>query len=112
MENPRNTNYAHLFNMSDFDELQEVFDAILEILDQEDSATSCLTASHITWCHAAVGQLKQPRLATYTASLLVVPHHTHALSSLTSHLELQLSWLKFGTLVLHTLHIRCCLHTV
>ena len=55
LENPQNTNYAHLFNMSDFDELQEVFDAILEILDQEDSDSDlmfdCFPHNQVPCCN-------------------------------------------------------------
>ena len=37
LENPRNSGDSHLFNMNDFDELQEVFDALLELLNEEDA---------------------------------------------------------------------------
>ena len=37
LENPRNSGDSHLFNMNDFDELQQVFDALLELLNEEDA---------------------------------------------------------------------------
>ena len=51
LENQRNTDDLHVFNMRDFDELQEMFDTIMELLDQEDSngdpVFDCVSHNHV-----------------------------------------------------------------
>ena len=43
--------HAHVFNMRDFEQLQEMFDIILELLDKEDSngdpVFDCVSHNHV-----------------------------------------------------------------
>ena len=49
LENPRNTTDTHVFNMHYFDELQEMFDVILEILDGSngDPVFDCVSHNNV-----------------------------------------------------------------
>ena len=119
LENQRNTDDIHVFNMHDFDQLQEIFDIILELLGKEDSngdpVFDCVSHNHVaTMPHWG------PEVNKTAALLLAAYVHT-----CTSFIHFTTAALIFGslgrlltcTLTLHTEMYRVvgstvCRHTV
>ena len=103
----RNADDIHVFNMRDFDQLQEMFDIILELLDKEDSngdpVFDCVSHNHVP-CRSGWPE------ADKTAALLLEAY-VHTCTSFTHFTTAalifgSLGWLLTCTLTQHTVMYR------